>query len=185
GKLKTALVLFLTLGIAVGTGLLASQLAANGALGVPPEGGKAPAVDTSSKPMPAVAAPERTDLHRDPLPAGASARLGTVRFRHGYELSALVFGPSDKVLFSAGSDCVIRAWEVSSGKLLARLRGHLGKINALALAPGGKILASASNDTTVRLWDPAQGKEIRQLNSHTGADVRVAFAPDGRPPDTA
>jgi RNA polymerase sigma factor (sigma-70 family) len=120
----------------------------------------------------------RTDCHGDPLPAGALARLGTRRFRHDYELRALVFGPRDRTLFSAGSDRIIRVWDVASGKNLARMTGHSAQINALALSPDGKLLASAGNDRTVRLWDPAGSAEVRRLEGHEGDVTRVAFAPD-------
>src|SRR5262249_45034289 len=57
--------------------------------------------------------PGRVDLYGDPLPAGALARLGTVRWRHK-GLSAVVFGPEGKTLLTSGRDGTIREWDVAS-----------------------------------------------------------------------
>jgi WD40 repeat protein len=47
----------------------------------------------------------------------------------------------------------IQLWDLSSGKMLALLRGHAGSVNVLAFSPDGKLLASGSRDTTVLIWD--------------------------------
>lgn len=41
----------------------------------------------------------------------------------------------------------------SSGKLIAELRGHQGKINTAHLSRDGKLIVTASEDGTARVWD--------------------------------
>src|SRR5262245_4681544 len=55
------------------------------------------------------------DLHGDPLPAGAVARLGSTRWRHGGPATAVAFVDA-KTLITSGSDGSLRVWEVPSGR---------------------------------------------------------------------
>src|SRR5204863_724181 len=68
--------------------------------------------------------PARVDRHSDALPAGAVARLGTVRWRHSAFVSSLVFLPDGKSLISAGEDGIVRLWDREGRELhrLGRLR---------------------------------------------------------------
>jgi RNA polymerase sigma factor (sigma-70 family) len=67
------------------------------------------------------AEPETVDAHGDPLPDGAIARLGTVRFNHGNGLNALFFSSDGKKIFSEGNGS-IRIWDAKDGKEQERMR---------------------------------------------------------------
>src|SRR5439155_4265448 len=61
-----------------------------------------------------------TDQHGDALPAGAVARLGTGRFRHGSTPTFVAFLPGGKEVISVSDDKTARVWEYPSGKEIRR-----------------------------------------------------------------
>src|SRR5438105_3988581 len=65
--------------------------------------------------------PPATDLHGDPLPKGAVARLGTTRWRHGDIVLFAAFLPDGKSVVSVSDDRYIRVWEYPSGKEIRRI----------------------------------------------------------------
>jgi Tol biopolymer transport system component len=122
-----------------------------------------------------------TDFHGDPLPAGAVARLGTVRPLSGqHPMTTLAVSPDGKTVASGSWDKTIRLWDISTGKEIRSLQGHHDRVNALAFSPEGKVLASASFDETVRLWDSATGKQVRTLQGHRHWVLSLAYSPDGK-----
>lgn len=135
---------------------------------------------TSIRPQPDAQDHVRADRFGDPLPTGAIARLGTVRLRHGYIVSSLVFSPDSKFLISGGWDNTIRLWEAETGKEIRRLVGHDAEVSSVALSNDGKTLLSGSEDKTVRVWELETGKELRRLTGHQGEVISVAISRDGR-----
>jgi RNA polymerase sigma factor (sigma-70 family) len=71
--------------------------------------------------LPEVAAPPAPikeepcrDNFGDPLPQGAVARLGTLRFNHGDGLNKLFFSPDGKTVLSEGNS-LVRVWDAKTG----------------------------------------------------------------------
>ncbi len=120
----------------------------------------------------------RVDVHGDPLPPGALARIGSTRLRHAGPVSSLAFTRDGKVIASASHDRTICFWDAATGKLLRRLEGHRHAVFALALSPDGKRVATAESDGSVWLWDTANGKLLWCGEGHNGPAYCVAFSPD-------
>src|SRR5262245_21335771 len=68
--------------------------------------------------LPADAAEPRVDAYGDPLPPGAVARLGTMRFRHSDEIVACGFSPDGTQVVSASHSDGVRLWDRATGRLL-------------------------------------------------------------------
>ncbi|HYV34983.1 MAG TPA: sigma-70 family RNA polymerase sigma factor, partial [Gemmataceae bacterium] len=108
----------------------------------------------------------RVDVLGDPLPEGALARLGTLRFRHAGPVNCSVFSLDGKTIFTASNDCTIRQWDIATGKELQRFIGNDRAIHQLALSPDGTRLASANgllggdSSERLRVWDTKTAKEL-------------------------
>jgi RNA polymerase sigma factor (sigma-70 family) len=140
-------------------------------------------------PAPKAAAPARTDRYGDPLPPGSVARLGTVRFRHDGEATALAFAPDGATLASVCSGEVI-LWDSATGRERRRLPiqvtgGGLGT-GPLDFSPDGRILAVADPREGLSLWDAAGGERLRTLPLPPDETLdgcrSVRFAPGGDNP---
>src|ERR1043166_2418637 len=89
-----------------------------------------------------------TDSYGDPLPPGAVARLGTVRYRHGNGVFLIAFSADGKKIVFGGSDGVdnaIRMIETNTGKELRTFDVKPEeKPSGLALSPYATDMGMAS-----------------------------------------
>lgn len=102
----------------------------------------------------------RLDLYGDPLPSGAIARLGTVRFRTGAAVITFTYSPDGKLLACAGHDGQICIFEAVTGKLFRRIDGHRALVSAIAFSADSRMLASGGDDLRVVVWDLTNGRKI-------------------------
>ena len=112
------------------------------------------------------------DRYGDPLPDGAIARLGTMRFRHGFTAQRIAYAPGGKVLASAGRWPGLCLWEADSGRLLHRYEIPFAAYG-LAFSPDGSKLF-----TGAKLIDVATGKEIPGFKAPE-AGFGATYSPDG------
>jgi WD40 repeat protein len=121
--------------------------------------------------------PAQKDLYGDPLPEGAMARLGTVRFREGPITQVVAFAPDGKTLASGGRGGVgLILWDVASGRALHRLRNPWS-VRSLAFSPDSKTVFVSGS---LSLIDVVTGRELRRFKAPRVYFEAVAFSPDGR-----
>jgi WD40 repeat protein len=98
------------------------------------------------------------------------------------ETTRLSFSPDGQSLVVADQRCcgdnTVALWDVSSGKIRLRLKGHTNGVTSALFTPDGKTIVSASRDRTIRLWNSASGAELARLYSF-GSEDWVVVAPDG------
>ncbi|VDO95944.1 unnamed protein product [Soboliphyme baturini] len=74
-------------------------------------------------------------------------------FGHGYEVLDAVCSSDSAKIASCGKDKNVIVWDVESGKVLQKFRGHAGVINSVDLNENSNVVISASQDSSVRAWD--------------------------------
>jgi WD40 repeat protein len=151
--------------------------------------------------------PAAADLHGDPLPAGAVARLGTLRFRHDSNVVFAAFLPDGKRVVSVGADGVACAWEFPSGKQVGRLEVYpaderrkaaarfdaelaaswsgrsAALVSGATLSPNGKHLTVFCGDGFLRVWDWAGARQLGKVADVRGSGSGAAgpaHSPDGK-----
>ncbi len=176
----------LWLKVAAGLALATGVLAAAGAVGDPastPSPAQEPKQEAKSPP--GKAADEkgpRVDREGNPLPEGALARVGSLRFRHPGWISRIAYAPDGRSIASVCRDGSLRLWDAATGR--ARWRLAVSKENyegRLSFAPDGKTLAVLCLDEFT-LVEAATGKVThrRQWERRKDGDaVRcLAISPD-------
>jgi mitogen-activated protein kinase organizer 1 len=72
---------------------------------------------------------------------------------HGYEVLDVQVTNDNSKFASCGGDKNTLLWDVSTGRIIRRFRGHEGKVNSIAFNKDGGVLVSAGYDTNLLCWD--------------------------------
>ena len=89
-----------------------------------------------------------------------------------YPVTSVAFDETGGILFTAGMEGKITAWDMRKQEALYTLEGHEDIITSLSLSPNGHTLLSDSQDNTVRTWNVQPFvAENRSISSYSGAPV--------------
>ncbi len=173
GKIVLAVVLALA-AAGTGTGMMMQQAGSNATAG--------PSSGLQGMPLPARAssgvALAPADGYGDALPAGALARLGTVRFRHQHTVRSLAVSRDGTNVVSGSWDGTVRVWDAATGKELHRFGG--GGLSAVAFSPDGRQVAAGDMARSLALWDLETGRRLWHAPDQENSVMGIRFAPDGR-----
>ncbi len=127
----------------------------------------------------------RADLYGDPLPEGALARLGSVRFHHPGGLIAAAFSPDGKTMMAVGAEedsLSVRFWDMADGKERSRFNAKGRELTGAMFTPDGKNVL-VGRGSTPELYEIATGKLLRSFecnNAFTAMWTNCALSPDGK-----
>ncbi|MBE2281339.1 MAG: WD40 repeat domain-containing protein [Ignavibacteriaceae bacterium] len=106
-------------------------------------------------------------------------KTNIVQTIHSSSINCLALDPHNSLLFSGGSDKIIKIWDNASGKLISNLKGHKGKINSISVNPFNNTIASGSSDNTIKIWDFQTGKILKEIKEHFETVNGVSFIKKG------
>jgi len=91
------------------------------------------------------------------------------------------FSPNSKSITTAERDGVARVWEVTTGNMVAELKGHTdGELYDATFSPDNNFIVTACADGKAMVWEASTGRRIAVLNGHTGAVRNASYSPDGK-----
>lgn len=88
-------------------------------------------------------------------------------------VTSVAVSPDGAVLAAGSLDTLVRLWDMRTGQLLDKLRGHKDSVYSVAFAPDGTFLVSGSLDKTLKMWD------LTSLDRSGAAAANIAKKEDG------
>ncbi|KAK7488729.1 hypothetical protein BaRGS_00020026 [Batillaria attramentaria] len=93
--------------------------------------------------------------------------------------TCVAVSPDGTYFASGGLDCLVRLYDMATGKEVRFYRGHSDAITDVCFI-NQSVLCSASLDKTLSLWDVEQGHRIAHLQGHTRRVNACAGDPSGK-----
>ncbi len=68
-------------------------------------------------------------------------------------VTSVCISPDGRLVAAGSLDTIVRIWDVQTGNLVERLKGHRDSVYSVAFTPDGRGLVSGSLDKTLKYWD--------------------------------
>jgi len=185
------------LSLAIAAGFISAFAVYNKGQEVPPADAPTPAQVPAGSPT-----AKTTDLFGDPLPAGAVARIGTVRLRVSHEINHAALSPDGKLLVTNGRYGDLIVWDTGTGLETRTIKTPEYEIKnrsfregrkysevaaAMAFAADSRHLHVMTMRGTLRKCDVATGKwseplaqtSREELDEFGRLEASSAVSPDG------
>ncbi len=113
---------------------------------------------------------------------GATVRIANEAIANSWHAHAdaimdLAVGVDGRLLATAGSDKLVKVWDLATGKALATLEGHTAQVLTVAFEPTAERLVSGGADQQLTVWDVKTKERIGALGTHTAAISAVTWTP--------
>ncbi|PPQ75265.1 hypothetical protein CVT24_007438 [Panaeolus cyanescens] len=107
-------------------------------------------------------------------------------------VTSVAISPDGRWVAAGSLDYIIRIWDLRTGELVERLKGHEDSVYSVAFTPDGMGLLSGSLDKAVKFWDIAHvingegegvastNTEVKSFVGHKDFVLSVAVSNDGR-----
>jgi len=104
-----------------------------------------------------------------------------VQLGHSDRVSCLDYSIDGKYIITAGSDKMIKLWQVNNGLMVRTFKGHMGSVYDIKLSKDAKTIYSCSwDDKKLLKWDVSTGKILKQyINSKTPV-TGITLSNDGK-----
>ena len=126
------------------------------------------------------------DVYGDPLPFGATARFGSIRWRIPKAVEAVAVSHDGKLVAAFNMEGTVVVWDRKDGRPVHEIKASAGSI---AFSPDGKYLATggganfrnADPDLRIRLWDLKTGRVKSVFPPVKGTPIsRLVFTSDSK-----
>jgi WD40 repeat protein len=90
------------------------------------------------------------------------------------------FSPDGKFLLSASVNGISEIWDVTTGKLVRKIKKTFHFLDVLYYATysqDGKNILTAFGDKKARIWDVKTGKQLKKLKGHKGDIFEANYSP--------
>lgn len=71
---------------------------------------------------------------------------------HLHEITCCAINSCGSLVATGGADCMVKLWDLGSGRALGAFAGHTSTVNKLRFSPDDNQLASVADDGSMVLW---------------------------------